>query len=173
MKKTEVKLISELILNSRRSDRELAKAVGVSQPTVGRMIKKLEKEGYIREYTIVPDFQRLGYHLMALIFVKLKQGLTAEKIEETRRIAQESLKTGPFEVVMLERGIGLGYDGVFISFHKDYASYLALKDWFKRFTFLELTKLESFLINLDDKVRYRPLTFAALAKHVLLMAGQE
>ncbi len=106
MKKTEVKPISELILNSRRSDRELAKAVGVSQPTVGRMIKKLEKEGYIREYTIVPDFQRLGYHLMALIFVKLKQGLTAEKIEEARRIAQESLKTGPFEVVMLERGIG-------------------------------------------------------------------
>lgn len=68
MKKTEVKLTSELIVNSRRSDGELAKAVGVSRPAVSRMIKKLEKEGYIREYTIIPDFQRLIYHLLAFIF---------------------------------------------------------------------------------------------------------
>jgi len=54
----------------------LARAVGVSQPTVSRMIKKLEKEGYIKEYTMVPDFQKLGYHLLALLLIKLKQGLS-------------------------------------------------------------------------------------------------
>ena len=40
VKDAELKLISELMKNSRRSDRELAKAIGVSQPTIGRMIKK-------------------------------------------------------------------------------------------------------------------------------------
>jgi DNA-binding Lrp family transcriptional regulator len=173
VKRTELKLVSELIRNSRRSDRELAKAVGVSQPTVSRMIRKLEKEGYIKEYTVIPDFEKLGYHLLALIFIKLKQGLSKEKIEQARKIAQESLKTGPFEAVMLERGFGLGYDAVAVSLHKDYASYLKLKDWFKQFSFLELTKLEAFLINLDDKVHYRQLTFATLAKHVLLMGEKE
>lgn len=44
MKETELKLVSELMKNSRRSDRELARAMGVSQPTVSRMIRKLEKE---------------------------------------------------------------------------------------------------------------------------------
>jgi DNA-binding Lrp family transcriptional regulator len=173
VKGTEWKLVSELMRNCRRSDRKLAKAVGVSQPTVSRMIKKLEREGMIKEYTIILDFRKLGYHLLAFIFIKLKQGLGAEKVEAARRIAQESLKTGPFEVVMLKRGIGLGYDGVLISFHKDYASYLELKNRFKQFTLLELSKLESFLRSLDDKVRYRPLTLATLAKHILLMVERE
>jgi hypothetical protein len=44
MKNIELKLISELMKNSRRSDRELAKAIGVSQPTVSRLIKKLENQ---------------------------------------------------------------------------------------------------------------------------------
>lgn len=70
---------------------------------------------------------------------------------------------------MLERGIGLSYDVVFITLHKDYASYLKLKEWCKQFSFLELSKLEAFLVNLDDKVRYRPLTFSTLAKHALSM----
>jgi len=169
VKRTERKLVSELMRNSRRSDRELAKAVGVSQPTISRMIKKLENEGYIKEYTIVPDFRKLGYHLIALIFVKLKQGLSSDEIEEARRMARESLKAGSLEVVMLERGIGLGYDGVFISLHKDYASYLELKKSCRQFSFLELSKFETFLVNLDDKVRYRPLTFSTLAKHALSM----
>ena len=54
LKELERKLLSELIKNSHRSDRELAKAIGSSQPTTTRLRNKLEKEGYIREYTIIP-----------------------------------------------------------------------------------------------------------------------
>ena len=64
MKDVELRLISELMKNSRRSDRELAKATGVSQPTISRMIKKLEKERIIKEYTMIPDFVKLGYEIM-------------------------------------------------------------------------------------------------------------
>jgi DNA-binding Lrp family transcriptional regulator len=48
VKDVELKLVSELMKNSRRSDREMARVLGLSQPTVGRMIKKLEKR---RNYT--------------------------------------------------------------------------------------------------------------------------
>jgi DNA-binding Lrp family transcriptional regulator len=41
--------------NSRRSDRQLAKALGVSQPTVSRTLERLEKQGMIREYTVIPN----------------------------------------------------------------------------------------------------------------------
>jgi DNA-binding Lrp family transcriptional regulator len=48
MKGVEVRIIAELMKNCRRSDRELAQAIGVSQPTVSRTIERLEREGVIK-----------------------------------------------------------------------------------------------------------------------------
>jgi len=64
MKDIELRLIAELMKDSRKSDRELAKVIGVSQPTITRIRTRLEKSGVIREYTIIPDFSQLGYTLM-------------------------------------------------------------------------------------------------------------
>jgi DNA-binding Lrp family transcriptional regulator len=166
MKDVEPKLIYELLRNSRRSDRDLAKAIGTSQPTVTRIRSKLEKEGYVREYTIIPDFARLGFELLAITFLKLKRVLGEEEIEKARKIAKERLKRASIPFFMLERGMGLGYQGVIISFHEDYASYLALRDWLKEFTFIEIGEIESFLVNLKDKVRYVPPTFSLIAEHL-------
>jgi DNA-binding Lrp family transcriptional regulator len=172
MKETELKLISELLKDSRRSDRELAKAIGVSQPTVSRMIKRLEKEGVIRGYTLVPDFSKLGYSLLAITFVQLKQALTMEQTEEARDRARDSLRENHDEVIMLERGIGLSHDGVFLSFHKDYSSYVDFRNWLQSFEFLETPDIETFIVNLKDTVRYRSLGFSTLAKHILTMNGK-
>jgi DNA-binding Lrp family transcriptional regulator len=84
LKEIERKLLSELLKNSRRSDRELAKAIGVSQPTTTRLRTKLEKEGYIKEYTIIPNFSKIGYTIMALNFIKLDPKIAAYDIEEFR-----------------------------------------------------------------------------------------
>ncbi|MGC9346262.1 MAG: Lrp/AsnC family transcriptional regulator, partial [Candidatus Bathyarchaeales archaeon] len=61
-----IDLLYEFMKNSKRSDRELAKAVGVSQPTITRMRKNLEKLGYIREYTIMPALEKLGFEIITL-----------------------------------------------------------------------------------------------------------
>jgi DNA-binding Lrp family transcriptional regulator len=45
MKDVELKLISELMKNSRRSHRELAHAIGVSQPTVSRVMQGWKSKG--------------------------------------------------------------------------------------------------------------------------------
>lgn len=60
MKDIEIKLVCELIKNSRKSDRELAKLIGVSQPTVSRIRTRLEKEGVI-EYTGTANLRKLGF----------------------------------------------------------------------------------------------------------------
>ena len=108
--------------NSRRSDRDLAKVIGTSQPTVTRTRIRLEKEGYLKEYTVIPDFHKLGFELLALTLIKLKVTLTSDELEKIRRFAAERLEKTPYQVLMPERGAGLGFDGAVLSLHKNYAS---------------------------------------------------
>ena len=62
-------LLRELLKNSKRSDRELAKVLKVSQPTITRTRHKLEKSGMTQDYTIVPDFKKMGFELMTILLV--------------------------------------------------------------------------------------------------------
>jgi DNA-binding Lrp family transcriptional regulator len=174
MKEVELRLISELMKNGRKSDRELAKAIGVSQPTVTRTRTRLEKEGIIKEYTMIPDFRKLGFKIMAITFA-LSRSLDKEEAEKAIKAFAESVKDEKFEFIMLERGNGLGFDGVVVSLHEDYPSYLKVLEWIRQFDFLEVDKSGSFLINLDDDVRYRPLTFSTLGNFLLRAAkdGEE
>lgn len=64
-----IDLLFELMKDSKRSDRELAKTVGVSQPTITRMRKALESLEYIREYTVIPALDKLGFELLSLNFI--------------------------------------------------------------------------------------------------------
>ena len=61
--------------------------------------------------------------MLAATFVKLKKELTAEQVEKAKKFslekAEESPKTGPFEAIMAERGMGLGFNGLFMSFHEN------------------------------------------------------
>ena len=166
LKYTEVKLIAELMKNSRRSDRQLARALKISQPTVSRMIKRLEKERVIQEYTITPNFNKLGYHICALTFADFatpKDLLTMRKmIEEYRKRLSEIP-----EAVLIERGIGESANGVVISLHEDYSEYKKFLVWLNQFSSSTNYALHHFVIDLDDKIHYRYLTFSTIAEHFL------
>ena len=169
MKELERKLISELLRNSRRSDRELAKSIGTSQPTTTRLRNKLEKEGYIKEYTIIPSFSKIGYSIMALNFIKLDPKITENEIEGYRKKHPDTMGTAPFGIVLIHRGIGLGYDSVIVSFHKDYASYDAFRKNTKRTMGASITEMNTFLINIEENNTLPP-TFSFLARHMLKSA---
>jgi DNA-binding Lrp family transcriptional regulator len=164
-KDVELRLISELMKNCHRSDRELARAIRVSQPTVSRIRTRLEKEGIIREYTIIPDFSKLGYGMLALTFVRLKEHY-AEGIEKAKMAAREGAQEGRFGSIMLERGIGLGYDGVIVSLYRTYSDYSEHRKAVANFPFVNGSKIDTFIINLHDEVRYRPLSFRNMAKEL-------
>jgi DNA-binding Lrp family transcriptional regulator len=169
LKDIELKLISELMKNSRRSDRELARALGMSQPTITRTRLRLEKQGYIGEYTMLPNCQQLGLHICAINFVKLKEPLDSKKLDEARKFGLEFAGNHFSEVVVAERGRGLGYQAVLISFHKDYAAYVSFLDKLSKMHLIGDPDIESFLINLDDTTHYRRLTFSTLANHILAL----
>jgi len=127
LKNVELKLIAELMKNSNRSSRELAKAVGVSSITIGRMKKRLEREGIIQEYTMIPDPRKLGYQILAVTLVKLNRQLNEKEIEEARKLIKEIMKTMPLEILMLERGVGMGFDGVIIGYQRDYTTHTIVR----------------------------------------------
>ena len=168
VKEIKLRLVAELLKDSHRSDRELAKALGVSQPTISRLTGRLRTTGIIREYTIIPDFKKLGFHICALTFANFA---TPSDLETMRKLIDEygkRLSEIP-QAVMIERGIGENANGVVISLHKDYSDYVSFQNWMKQFLPQSKFVLHSFLINLDDQVHYRYLTFSTLAKHLLEM----
>lgn len=165
MKETEFKLISELMKDARRSDRDLAKVIGASQPTVSRLRTKLEKEGIIREYAMIPDFHKIGYEILAVTFLKLKGSLSGDELSKIRTLARERMQKSPYDMIMMEKGMGLGYDGMTITFHKDYSAYMEFRGFLRGYPFLE-NVTDSFLVDLSDKEQYLPLTLSVLAKHM-------
>jgi len=112
-------LLRELLKDSKRSDRDLAKVLKVSQPTITRARHRLEKNNMIEDYTIIPNFRKMGFEILALTFVKMRPDvLIGETKEKTKKYAAQFPN-----VIFASSGKGLGMTGVIISFHKNYTEY--------------------------------------------------
>jgi len=122
LKPIDYKLLFELMKDSHRSDRQLAKALGVSQPTVTRRRAMLE-ENFIEGYTVIPKFGQIGFELAAFTYIKskLKQKTGAEKEETVKRLKEWYLKQP--NVILFQDGRGMGWDAVCISLHKNYSDF--------------------------------------------------
>ena len=170
MKDVELKLISELLKNCRRSDREISKAIDVSQPTVSRTLKKLEKEGYIKEYTVIPDFKKLGLSLLSFSFTKLKQGVSEEVVEKKRKEMYELLKKEPIPEILHMSGMGLGAERVLVALHTDYSSYTLFRNRLRANPLLEMDEVRSFIVDLAGEERhFRSLTMSEVANYLTEM----
>jgi DNA-binding Lrp family transcriptional regulator len=119
MKKRMMNLLLELLKDSKRSDRELAKVLDVSQPTVSRMRSRLVKEGIIRDFTVIPDFVKMGFEIMAITCVKIKE----KTINEMEKKAEEYMKTQPNIIFAGGGAQGLGKNGLMISLHDSYSDF--------------------------------------------------
>jgi DNA-binding Lrp family transcriptional regulator len=159
--------------NSRRSDRELAKAIGVSQPTVSRLLKKLEKEGVIREYTMIPDFAKLGFGIASIVFAKLKEPIPEEKLEGIRKQVRQTLWKDPMSSIVAMSGMGLNADRVVVAFHEDYSAYMEHIVKIRQHPMALADQTGSFLIDLNDKSQYLPLTLSNLADYIIYKKRQK
>jgi DNA-binding Lrp family transcriptional regulator len=139
----DMKLLFELIKGSSRSDRELARVIGISQPTVTRARTKLEKEGFIEEYTIIPDLRKMGYELLAFTFMSF-----AEDRPELFDKARQWTRNQP-SVIFAVNGEGLGMNSVMVSLHKDYASFTRLITQLRRDWQPNLKQEQSFMVSMD------------------------
>jgi len=116
MNKKIMTLLFELMKNSKRSDRELAKVLGVSQATVSRMRNKLVKDRVIDEFTVIPNFIKIGYELLAITCFKSK--ITKELTEKARKVTMSRPN-----IVLAARCEGMGKNAIVLSLHRNYTEY--------------------------------------------------
>lgn len=140
------KLLIELLRNSKESDRKLAKKLGVSQPTITRTRSKIEREGLIRSYTVIPDWRKLGFEILVLTFVKMNPEVMSEKLYQKLKNYAAKFPS----VFFSSRGQGLGMTGVIMSLHKNYRDYSQKisklrNDWSEY-----LEDVQSFIIVTDE-----------------------
>ena len=162
------KLLRELLKDSRRSDRELARAIGASQPTVTRNRRLLAD--YIRSYTIVPEFEKIGYEILAATFAKAKT-YEQEKVEKKLDLAKEWVMNHP-NILFASDGEGLGKDTVMMSVHKNYSKYADfMRDYTVRFADF-VTDVQSFVVSLKTGILMKPFDIKYIADDVDLTSAK-
>ena len=163
LKPIDYKLLFELMKDSHRSDRQLAKALGVSQPTVTRRRTMLEKS-YIEGYTIIPKFGQIGFEIAAFTFLKskLKQKTGKEKDEALKKMKDWYMNQP--NVVLVQDGRGMGWDAICISLHQSFSDFAAfiraqdseLSEW--------IIENQTFHTDLKPGIAIKPFHLKYLAK---------
>ena len=166
MKDLKLKVIIELLKDSHRSDRELARAIGSSQPTISRVRKKLEEQGMIKEYTIIPDYIQLGLSLMSITFTKMKGPLSKEILNDLKKRARNTMSEHPSALILGNTGMGCDADYVAIAFHKNFSEYTEFMNDIKGFPSVNIDETKSFIIDLNEKDQMQPLSFSHLAGYL-------
>ena len=84
--KTDVKILEALLENARLSNRQIAKKVKVAVGTVISKIKKMEQAGIIKRYSVVIDYEKLGYELTAITEIIVSKGKLLDVEKEIGKI---------------------------------------------------------------------------------------
>ena len=85
--KKDMIILDSLQKNSRKSIKEVSKETGIPRTTVFDRVKKLEQDGTIKRFTIVPDYKKLGLDITVFILVKFRHSTKSQ-----RTVAEEILK---------------------------------------------------------------------------------
>jgi len=148
------------VKNSKRSDRDLAKLLGVSQPTLTRMRRRLERDNYILDYTAIPNMTKLGFEIIAFTFFNIdrfdpKTGDLDTVVGERAHkwVANNS------KVIFAAGGEGLhGKNCMMVTVHRDFTEYTDFVSDLRSQWAHKIKDMESFLVSLKARIP-KPFSF--------------
>ena len=119
LKSVERRILAGLLMNAKMSDRQLAKQIGVSQPTVTRRRARLEQTA-LDGYTAIPKWAAVGFEILAITMVKAHPSASLkENVKASRERAVTWMRTQP-NVILCSGIRGMNRSGLMISVHKSY-----------------------------------------------------
>ncbi|AKG91789.1 Transcriptional regulator [Geoglobus ahangari] len=104
--KMDLKILSELQEDARKSLREIAEKLGVTEATIYNRINKLKKLGVIERFIPVINYSKLGYDLIAVIGITAKGGKVVEVeklLAEMPNVTAVYDVTGEFDVIAVSK----------------------------------------------------------------------
>ena len=156
MKKTTMGVLLELLKDSSKSDRKLAKILGVSQPTVSRTRSRLAKDGVIKEFTVIPDLSKMGFEILAVNCFRTR---ISKKVTE---MAKEKTKASP-NIIFASRCQGGGKTGIVMSLHRNYTDYSKFISKLLAEGGDDIEENETYLISLKDYIT-KPFSLKHIAE---------
>lgn len=136
-------LLSLLTQNSKQSDREISAQLGVTQPTVSRNRKKLEEEGIIQKYTVIPELTKIGIDFVTFVTIQWKDYTKVRELEEFTKFLK-------YDKRVLFSAQGEGFDDktkILMSFHKDYHSYELFLHKIRSTWKEQIKSMDSFIVS--------------------------
>jgi DNA-binding Lrp family transcriptional regulator len=161
LKPIDYAILSSLMKNSKISDRQLAKQIGVSQPTVTRRRARLEKERLL-DYTAVPDFAKLGFEILAFTFATSKKsGVPEEQVPKAKSFFDKR-----DDVIFVSTGSGNERNRMNVSIHRSYSDYVTFMRALEHEWGDSMENRTSFIVSLKSDTIVRNLTFKHLGDYI-------
>jgi DNA-binding Lrp family transcriptional regulator len=95
-------ILGQLVEDGRRSLRDIAKKTEVSVVTVGKRIRRMEKEGIISGYTAIVSQEKAGFEITTITEVTVSKG---RLLEVQREIAKMNAVCAVYDVTGVEDSI--------------------------------------------------------------------
>ncbi len=80
-KEENFKVLFSLMSFGNKSDRAISKILGFNNSIFSKR-RKLEKMGYVKEYTIIPDFCKLGFEFVVFTLASTTNAVKSTQIAE-------------------------------------------------------------------------------------------
>lgn len=96
-------ILKELCQDARISTTEIGRRVGLSAPAVAERIQKLEKQGFIKGYSTIVDFDKVGLSIKAIITYKsttLKHSESIKLIDAMPEVVEWYAITGNYCMIL-------------------------------------------------------------------------
>jgi len=103
VRNSDLKIIRILQENSRTPFLRIAKVLGVSEAAVRKRVKRLEKEGVIKRYTVEVDPVKLGFEIVTFIGVDTKPEYyisTLEKLKDLDKVVSLYSSSGDHMILL-------------------------------------------------------------------------
>ena len=100
--KTDIQILNELLINSRRSVTDISKGIGISNVAVQQRITKLEEKGIIKSYSTYLDYKKLDFSTIAFIGIFLEKARhyrdVIKQLDAIPQITEAHFTTGNYSI---------------------------------------------------------------------------
>lgn len=104
------RILEALRDNAKETTKAIAEKTGIPRTTVHDRITKMEDRGVIKKYTVIPDYEELGEHTTAFVFLSydsrdgIAQEDVAQALSEMEGVYEVHMISGDWDMLAKVRG---------------------------------------------------------------------